>query len=785
MSVTVPRYSTWQSVLINAFWVPLHFQDTALIAISVPAALATIAPKNHVEVFAVVAALVSFVSMIVPPIAGGISDALRARGVPRRAMIVGGAALDVACLLMMAEVHALSAFVTFLLLATVGANISLAAYQALIPDVVPQTSWGSVSGVRSVAMVVGTVVGIGVAAGTYPSSTFIGIAVSVGLGVITLFAIAERQIPGQPQEHAHISDWDDFTIVFLARAFLAFGLALLMTFVLYFFRDILHVSNPSANTGMVAAASLIGAIGSGIFLGWLSDRVPRKIIVALCGIPMAAAAAGFGLVPQEHWMFVFAAFFGVGFGGIMSTGWALAMDSIPQLRDVARDLGIWGIAQNLPSVIAPLAGGWILGVYGGSLAGYRVLFFGAAASFLIGSAVVLAVGKRPLIPAWAVPLRIASAISMLSYLRIAYRVRSWGMLPAQRGPSLLIGNHQVELDLMVLIARLVLRGGWRTPVLTASAKLMYEPGFMAVRVPWLWRVMKNVNLGWLFEGTGLMPLENELQSRSIARWAWGAQRRHGALPLDEIFKPAVLENTGFAGRKTDDLFSADYFRKAQETYVRLSDLNVRYRKEAFDEMKEGVERDLQRIESALRRGATFLITPEGEYTRTGLMLPFRGIWDRLLPQTERVYLAAISYDPFIGRRLSQLYRIVEARSKASAIDDLKAARPVTTSALMAEWLSSRSGAFTEEEAASAMKSRLASLPRELFVDPELARAPRKMAVKAVRRMADLGILGRSGVRYELGERRTHPHFADVEDIVAFQARFFGETLQGLRARVSA
>lgn len=783
--MTPERYGTWKSVLINAFWVPLHFQDTALIAISVPAALAVLAPRNHVAVFSVVAALVSFVSMIVPPVAGAISDGLRARGVPRRAMIVGGAALDVACLLMMADVHGLGAFVTFLLLATVGANVSLAAYQALIPDVVPQQAWGAVSGVRSVAMVVGTVVGIGVAAGTYPASTFIGIAVCVGLGVATLFAVAERTIPDQPQEHAHISDWDDFTVVFVARAFLAFGLALLMTYVLYFFRDILHVSNPSANTGMVAAASLIGAIGSGIFLGWLSDRVPRKIIVALCGLPMAAAAAGFGLVPQEHWMFVFAALFGVGFGGIMSTGWALAMDSIPQLRDVARDLGIWGIAQNLPSVVAPLVGGWIIALYGGTLGGYRVLFFSAAGSFLIGSMIVLAVGKRPLIPWWAAPLRAASGISLLCYLRIAYRIRSWGRLARRRGSTLLIANHQVELDLMGVMATLVLRGGWRSPVLTASAKLMYEPGFMAVRVPWLWRLMKNVNLGWLFEGMGLMPLENELQSRPIARWAWDAQRRHGVLPLAEIFKPAALAATGFGGCTTEQLFTSAHFRKAQETYVRLSDLNVRYRKEAFDEMKEGVERDLRRIESALERGATFLVTPEGEYSKTGLMLPFRGIWDRMLPHAQHVYVAGISYDPFIGRRLSQLYQIREAKNKATAIAELKASRPVTTSALMSEWLTSRSGAFTEQDAAAAMQARVKSLPRELFLDPALARAPRKMAMKAVRRMAQLGILERSGARYALGTRRTHPNFPGVEDIVVFQARFFGETLEGLQARVSA
>ncbi len=167
------------------------------------------------------------------------------------------------------------------------------------------------------------------------------------------------------------------------------------------------------------------------------------------------------------------------------------------------------------------------------------------------------------------------------------------------------------------------------------------------------------------------------------------------------------------------------------------------------------------------------------------MLPFRGVWDRLLPYADHVFVAAISYDPFIGRRLSQLYRVIEARSKQTAIAELKAARPVTTSALICGMAYSRSGSFTEDEAASAMQARVASLPSELFLDPQLAYEPRTMARKAVRRLARLGILRCSGDRFEFSDNRTHPNFPGVEDIVAFQARFFGETLEGLQARASA
>ncbi len=778
-------YGVRTSIVQNAFWAPLFFQDTALPAIAIPASVAVLAPQDHVRVLAVVVALVSFISMIVPPVAGAVSDALRRRGIPRRVPILAGAALDVACLIMLAEAHNLGLFMTFLFLATMGANISLAAYQALIPDVVPKQAWGMASGVRSVAMLVGTVLAFGVAAGTPAPTTFVAVAVAIGVGALTLLAQPEQPVADTPEEPARISDWHDFSIVFIARGFLAFGLALLMTFVLYFFRDILHVGNPSVGTALVGVASLLGAIVSAAYLGWLSDRVPRKIVVAVCGIPMTLAAAGFALFPQQHLIYAFGLLFGIGFGGIMSTGWALAIDAVPKLRDVGRDLGIWGIAQNFPQVIAPLAGGWLLASYAYSEAGYRTLFFAAAASFALGSVTVLAVGGKPLIPWWGVPLRLASGVVVSIYVHLAYRIRSWGWLAPGRGPSLIVSNHQVELDLMGPVTTLVLHGGWRTPVLAACAKLMYEPGFMGVRVPWLWRVLYNVNFGWLFEGMGLLPVENELQLRSIARWAWGIQRRHGAVPLDQVFKPATIDELGLHAMTTADLFGIRWFKRAQETYVRLSELLQPHRKESFDETRAGVERDLARIEEALRRGATFYVTPEGEYSTDGAMLRFRGIWDRLAPHVQTVYLAAIAYDPFVGRRLSQLYRVVELRSKEMAVEELQAARPVTTSALLSEWLAARSTAFSQEEAVAAIRERLQTLPPEIFVDPQLRKHPEAMVRKALRNLQTSGIVKRTERGLTLSEVRRHPKFPNTGDVIAFQARFLMQTLEGLQASRNA
>jgi MFS family permease len=110
---------------------------------------------------------------------------------------------------------------------------------------------------------------------------------------------------------------------------------------------------------------------------------------------MVLAALGFGLVPSERAVVGFAILFGIGYGGVISTGWALAIDALPELGDVARDLGIWGIAQNLPGVLAPPFGYWLLARFGGGLIGYRALFVAAAVSFAIGSLAVLATKTQP------------------------------------------------------------------------------------------------------------------------------------------------------------------------------------------------------------------------------------------------------------------------------------------------------------------------------------------------------------------------------------------------------
>ncbi|HEV2642230.1 MAG TPA: hypothetical protein VGT98_05970, partial [Candidatus Elarobacter sp.] len=59
---------------LNALWVGIHFQDTALVAIVVPAIVLRLAPHDHTAVLAVLATWVGVAVAVVPPVAGWLSD---------------------------------------------------------------------------------------------------------------------------------------------------------------------------------------------------------------------------------------------------------------------------------------------------------------------------------------------------------------------------------------------------------------------------------------------------------------------------------------------------------------------------------------------------------------------------------------------------------------------------------------------------------------------------------------------------------------------------------------
>lgn len=398
-ATSTERFRNRDHFAINALWVGVHFQDAALMTILVPALLLVLAPANHTNVLAILSTIAAIATAIVPPFAGALSDRSRRAGGDRRIQTAIILAIDTLALLVMAQVSTIVGLTGAVVVATVALMSGSTVYQVLLPEIVPRKFWGAAAGFRGAMTLVGTIVGLVIAALLPAREALLADAAGVALSAATLFFVpASPPFVADVRERAHVRDRWDLFVTMIGRAWIVLGMTLLNTYVLFFFHDVLGIHNASFNTGLVAGAAMIGAVASSVAAGVLSDRLDRRLVVCLSGLPMTLAALGFALFPDPRVIFVFAAMFGLGYGGVFSVGWALALDAVPELGDVARDLGLWGTLSNLPMVIAPAIGAVIIAHGSTPSDGYRWLFASASASFFLGSITVLFVrnanGKR-------------------------------------------------------------------------------------------------------------------------------------------------------------------------------------------------------------------------------------------------------------------------------------------------------------------------------------------------------------------------------------------------------
>jgi hypothetical protein len=152
-----------------------------------------------------------------------------------------------------------------------------------------------------------------------------------------------------------------------------------------------------------------------------------------------------------------------------------------------------------------------------------------------------------------------------------------------------------------------------------------------------------------------------------------------------------------------------------------------------------------------------------------------GVVEALAPFAD-LWLCAIAYDPFRGGRLSMLYRVLRPSDETDIGTSLAAARPITTSALLATFLLGGTKTFAAQDAVRAVREQLDSLPANVFVDPELRSAPDAAVVAALATLRKRGTLAAHGERYELTAHRSDERFPHIPDMVVFQRNMLEETL---------
>jgi len=779
-SAGVAKHERLNHVGLASYWVSLNFQAAALITIVVPELVERVTAAERTTQLARLAALAALMAMVVPPVTGWFSDRLRARGRPRMPMLLMGTAVNVAGLTAVTQVAGLEALTLTIVVALIGQGTATAAYQAMLPEVVPQPRWGLASGYRALASLAGTIMGLA-AGGLLPADGAVWMMVAVsgaGAGYTAITVREPGQVTVDARPSVRIRSWHRFGWVFVARMFVAFGQTLLMTFVLYFFLNVLHVRQAGRGTALMAGVALLGAGVSALVMGRASDRLDRATVVAWAGLPMAAAVVGFGLFPSMSAIPPLAVLWGLGYGTFVSVDWALALDSIPDLANVARDLGIWGIASNFPSVVAPLAGAAILAAYSSPLAGYRMLFAVAGAAFGLGSLAVVPVRRRRVPRERFSPALALVVLAILRiYVALRYRVRIAGHLPANRRGVLVLASHQHDMEAMVIPAWIFAQQMTAGPVVSVGSRRMFEPGFLASHGPrWVGRWLTPIRLGGVLALLGVRPIEDRPLSRPPASWAYEVYQQHGNLRLGDVFGDRCERLAlGSPDAPLSSLWSPGRWPHAAAP-VSHQVLEPPYREEVRRRTRVQAEADLDALVRALDHGASVYLTPEGRMSSNGRIGPLRTAVTVLAPHARSLYLLPISYDPWTHRRLTMMSRVVPARPDEPLGDQLRRGRVVTLAHLLAAHLirNPEGGPVAALLAVGHDAPRFAALGAWLAPDVQSPRAVRR----AVAQLARQGVIRVKGNGWKPGNAwdRRFPH---VPNLVAALAAQLTETRDAL------
>ncbi|WP_376794243.1 MFS transporter [Thermogemmatispora sp.] len=426
-----------EQLVLSFLWLGLNIQSAALLPIVIPTQiLLFVAPgqvgsAEQATFLGWLSAMGAFFALVVPPIVGLLSDHTSSPFGRRRPYVVVGGALTLAGALLLAGAVNAALVVVGLALFQFASNVVWAAYQGLLPDLVPEDQRGEASGYMGLMTILGNVGSLGLAAwllggvslGSLGASLimrgaliyYVVTDVVMLLGILVT-ALGVHEVPYHPAAHHDdrlrswaglrrwlvrnwVAPWRsfNFTLVFLTRFCVMMGLYLFMTFIEYYFANVVHVSNFVQQTAAVATLALVGALLSTLGLGMLSDRFRRAPLVCLATLVMGLPALAFVVAPAALPLWPLGLLFGLGYGAYTSVDWALAIDALPSLEVAAKDLGLWGASSNLPLTLAPLVGSLVISMaanQGQTSLGYRLVFALAAVFLLLGAILVLRVREQ-------------------------------------------------------------------------------------------------------------------------------------------------------------------------------------------------------------------------------------------------------------------------------------------------------------------------------------------------------------------------------------------------------
>jgi len=401
-----------EQLALSSFWFATNLHWGALLLLIIPIQCKGIMPSDSAGAIAKVFGYGSLIAMIVPLIAGALSDRSRSKYGRRRPYMVVGIAINLVGLAIMGYAAAQRSLLLYVLgycVVQFGNNSAGAAYAGIIPDMVPVAQHGEASGYMAMMTQAGTIVGAlgsGILLGSGHAFLAYSIIAAILVAFVVLTVITVREVPMiEEREPLTVQEflrslveplqYTDFRWVLITRALVTLGMWCVQPYIANYLSDVVGVKNAADMAGKLFALILLTATFTGYIGGKISDAIGRKKVVYIANTLIAVCSIAFVFSHSLAYTFIVGAIYGIGYGAYFSVDWALACDTLPNVENAGKDMGIWHVSMVLPQTLAPFIAGNVFDHVGQStliegtrhyaVMSYQVAFTLAAVFLMMGA----------------------------------------------------------------------------------------------------------------------------------------------------------------------------------------------------------------------------------------------------------------------------------------------------------------------------------------------------------------------------------------------------------------
>lgn len=346
----------------------------------------------------------AFGAMLAAPIWGALSDATRFSFGRRRFWIVVGFLLLLCGLLIVAFAKSLPVIIAGWLLCQIGSNANQASLNALMPDFVPPSQRGRMSGLLGLTLPMAYVTGTFLTQFTTENHIamflvpWLPCLISVPLLVATVrerpfvsttrfsLATALRAFLVNPVRSR------DYGWAFTSRFLVMLAVSFATTYQVFFMSDVLGIAKGSVARSMFLSTLVTAGLTVVLTpsVGWLSDRIGRlKPFVVGPGLLVAIGVFAISMTSTFPEFLVAIAIVGVGKGIFFAVEFAVCVAVLPDSKSSAKDLGVLQIANSLPQSIAPALAPLFLAIGSGNDPNYTALYMAATVIACAGALAIL------------------------------------------------------------------------------------------------------------------------------------------------------------------------------------------------------------------------------------------------------------------------------------------------------------------------------------------------------------------------------------------------------------